>query len=207
MVPKASIEPRKIPVQARSRRMRQDILQAGIRVLQTEGPLRFTTQRVAEVAGISVGSLYQYFPNKAAIVFAIRSDMIENGWVVTRRVLEDCELSAREKVHRLGNMYFLATARESTEAGAARWGAEVYFPHDKYRDLTARIYEGFVQLLRDAARDGQRKAVDAKFGADLLLTTLEQVGQRVAKRNLSRTELERWAANVADMLCDHVGLR
>jgi AcrR family transcriptional regulator len=207
MAAKDSINPRKIPIQARSRRMRQDILQAGLRVLQAEGPLRLTTQRVAEVAGISVGSLYQYFPNKAAIVFALHSDMIENGWEQTRCVLEDGELSVRQKVHRLGNMYFLATARESKAAGAARWGAEVYFPMDKYRDLTARIHQGFVQLLRDAARDGQCKAMDAKFGADLLLTTLEQVGQSVAKRNLSRSDLEKWAANIADMVCDHLGLR
>jgi AcrR family transcriptional regulator len=55
---------RKLPAQARSKQTVADILRGAIRVLERDGPLRFTTIRVAEAAGISVGSLYQYFPNK-----------------------------------------------------------------------------------------------------------------------------------------------
>ncbi len=61
--------PRKRPVQARSTRLVADILEAAIRVLEREGAQRFTTIRIAAEAGVSVGSLYQYFPNKQAILF------------------------------------------------------------------------------------------------------------------------------------------
>src|SRR5580698_6018636 len=65
---------RKRPQQERSTRLVADILEAAVRVLAREGAPRFTAARVAEAAGVSVGSLYQYFPNKAAILFRLQSD-------------------------------------------------------------------------------------------------------------------------------------
>ena len=55
------------PKQERSRRLVEAILEAAIRVLARDGAAAFTTIRVAERAGVSVGSLYQYFPDKQAI--------------------------------------------------------------------------------------------------------------------------------------------
>jgi AcrR family transcriptional regulator len=49
-----------------------DILEPSVRVLVREGAHCFTTARVTEMTGISVGSLYQYFPNKEAIVGCLR---------------------------------------------------------------------------------------------------------------------------------------
>lgn len=60
--------PRKAPVQERSRAMVEAILEATVRVLLSRGYQGTTTIRVAERAGVSVGSLYQYFPNKEALV-------------------------------------------------------------------------------------------------------------------------------------------
>lgn len=58
----------KLPRQRRSREMVHAILDAAILVIEGEGPDAFTTNRVAEVAGISVGSLYQYFANKEMLL-------------------------------------------------------------------------------------------------------------------------------------------
>ena len=62
-----AISPRKLPQQARSTQTVEIILEAATRILSKESLAGFNTNRVAEVAGISVGSLYQYFPNKAAL--------------------------------------------------------------------------------------------------------------------------------------------
>ncbi|MFT3697881.1 MAG: helix-turn-helix domain-containing protein [Kofleriaceae bacterium] len=71
---------RKEPSQERSQELVEAILQAAIRVLEREGAARFTTIRVAEAAGVSVGSLYQYFPNKHAILFELqRREWAETG--------------------------------------------------------------------------------------------------------------------------------
>jgi AcrR family transcriptional regulator len=71
---RAQISSRKQPKQARSADLVAAVLDAAIQVLAKEGAQRFTTARVAEKAGVSVGSLYQYFPNKAAILFRLQSD-------------------------------------------------------------------------------------------------------------------------------------
>jgi len=64
------LEPRKSPVQARSAASVDAILQATIQVLLKVGKERLTTTRVALRAGVSVGTLYQYFPNKSSLLQA-----------------------------------------------------------------------------------------------------------------------------------------
>jgi AcrR family transcriptional regulator len=64
------LEPRKSPVQARSAASVDAILEATIQVLLSAGKERLTTTRVAARAGVSVGTLYQYFPNKSALLQA-----------------------------------------------------------------------------------------------------------------------------------------
>ena len=64
------LEPRKSPVQARSTASVDAILEATIQVLLSVGKERLTTTRVARRAGVSVGTLYQYFPNKSALLQA-----------------------------------------------------------------------------------------------------------------------------------------
>ncbi|MGH7125597.1 MAG: TetR/AcrR family transcriptional regulator [Stellaceae bacterium] len=65
------VTPRKEPRQARAQATLEAVLSAAAQVLVEEGFERATTNRIAEVAGVSVGSLYQYFPNKEAIVNAL----------------------------------------------------------------------------------------------------------------------------------------
>lgn len=75
------VSPRKQPRQARSRATVEAILEATARVLQEEGGERATTNRIAEVAGVSIGTLYQYFPNREALVLEVAhrhsSEMVE----------------------------------------------------------------------------------------------------------------------------------
>lgn len=72
------VNPRKIPLQGRSKATVEAIVEASAQVLLEAGFERFTTARVAERAGVSVGSLYQYFPNKAALVCAVIDKCCEN---------------------------------------------------------------------------------------------------------------------------------
>lgn len=63
--------PRKRPRQRRSKATVEAILEATARVLVEEGLDRASTNRIAEIAGVSIGSLYQYFPSKDALVMAL----------------------------------------------------------------------------------------------------------------------------------------
>lgn len=64
-------KPRKNALQARSRATVDALLEATARILVREGFEKTSTNRIAEVAGVSVGSLYQYFPSKEALVAAV----------------------------------------------------------------------------------------------------------------------------------------
>jgi len=68
---------RRRPQQLRARHTVEAILEAVIRILKREGTEAVTTNHIAEVAGVSIGSLYQYFPDKRAIFAALHQRHIE----------------------------------------------------------------------------------------------------------------------------------
>ena len=69
----STLKPRKTPRQARSEATVDAVYEATIQVLLAGGASRLTTTRVAERAGVSVGTMYQYFPNKQALLYAVLS--------------------------------------------------------------------------------------------------------------------------------------
>lgn len=72
-------EPRKTPRQRRSRETYERILDEAARIFDALGYAGTTTNHVAEAAGVSIGSLYQYFPNKDAILFALAQRHLGEG--------------------------------------------------------------------------------------------------------------------------------
>src|ERR1700741_171577 len=91
-----AFEPRKTPVQARAAVTVEAIFEATIQVLLSHGADRLTTTRVAERAGVSVGTLYQYYPHKQALLFALverKFEMIEQAMIAAAARLEGCDLA------------------------------------------------------------------------------------------------------------------
>lgn len=72
------LNPRKWPRQGRSIVTVKAIFEATLQVLRSDGPSRLNTTRVARRAGVSVGTLYQYFPNKQALLFAVLERHLTN---------------------------------------------------------------------------------------------------------------------------------
>jgi AcrR family transcriptional regulator len=87
---KTPANPRKLPEQDRSRATVEAIVDAAARVLVKHGYDAFTTNRVAEKAGVSVGSLYQYFPNKDALLGELMRRHVEE---IERGVQDMAELA------------------------------------------------------------------------------------------------------------------
>jgi AcrR family transcriptional regulator len=88
-----AFEPRKTPVQARATVTVEAISEATIQVLLTHGADRLTTTRVADRAGVSVGTLYQYYPNKRSLLFAVFEDHLDK---VSRAV----EIACKDACHK-----------------------------------------------------------------------------------------------------------
>jgi AcrR family transcriptional regulator len=110
----AVLEPRKSPVQARSTASVDAILEATIQVLLKVGKDRLTTTRVSSRAGVSVGTLYQYFPNKSALLQAVLRRHLEE---VTGGVEFVCKeqrgRTLREMVTALINAFLAAKMRDA----------------------------------------------------------------------------------------------
>jgi len=87
MAPKLQTNPRKSASQERSRATVDALLEATTRILIKEGYDRASTNRIAEVAGVSIGSLYQYFPSKEALVAAVIDRHTQEIAEVTRNAL------------------------------------------------------------------------------------------------------------------------
>jgi len=95
MAPKAKAKiDRRRPKQRRARFTVESILDAVVRILKREGVKAVTTNRVAEVAGVSIGSVYQYFPDKRAIFVALHERHIQQiDRIVESKLVEYAESS------------------------------------------------------------------------------------------------------------------
>src|SRR5215468_5766512 len=103
MATKTSTNPRKTASQERSRLTVEALIEATARILMKEGYDRASTNRIAEAAGVSIGSLYQYFPSKEALVAAVIDRHTQGMMQVVRDALvkvamRPIEEAARELV-------------------------------------------------------------------------------------------------------------
>ncbi|OLT13122.1 TetR family transcriptional regulator [Actinomadura sp. CNU-125] len=87
-VPDKRLRPRKRPGQQRAVETRQRLLDAAARVFSEHGYRAGTTNRIAEAAGHSIGSLYQYFPNKDAILVELSAAHARSGVAAVDRLLD-----------------------------------------------------------------------------------------------------------------------
>ena len=101
---------RREPKQQRSRQTVEAVLQAVPLVLKRHGAEAITTNRVAEAAGVSIGSLYQYFPDKQAIFMTLHDRHVDAVRHVMKRTMTDCTMASLEEftaelVERLANVH------------------------------------------------------------------------------------------------------
>jgi len=105
--------PRKQPKQERARETVEAILTATARILVRDGLERASTNRIADQAGVSIGSLYQYFPNKQALVAALMERHIRDMYgVLEREIPKLASLPLRRAVRELVELMIRAHAVE-----------------------------------------------------------------------------------------------
>jgi AcrR family transcriptional regulator len=150
--PLVHLQPRKKPQQSRSVATVEAIYDATIQVLLRNGPERLTTVHVARRAGVSVGTLYQYFPNKQALLFAV----LERHMLRTVKAVEEaCAANQHEPlstmVNALVNRFIDAKlADRDTSVALYRIAAEA--GGDQIVKRTRKRYEAAVTAMFETAK-------------------------------------------------------
>lgn len=109
MPARTPLKPRKMPTQARSKATVEAILRAAAQVFRRHGYASATTDRIAERAGVSIGSLYQYFPNKDAILVALAEQHIDEGFSLLGSLIAEASSAhppLRSLLHRFVSALF-----------------------------------------------------------------------------------------------------
>jgi AcrR family transcriptional regulator len=196
---KARISARKAPSQARSNALVEAILAAAVQVLASEGAQRFTTARVAERAGVSVGSLYQYFPNKAAILFRLQCDEWAETAGVIAAILDDRALPPPARLRKLVHAFVRSECEEAAVRGALSDAAPLYSRTDEARDVRQDSTASLVRFLRETMPQA-----DAQRTAEMIGTTLSAVGKSISEEPRPPEEITARADMLADMLCSYL---
>jgi AcrR family transcriptional regulator len=198
----AQISSRKRPKQTRSTELVAAILEAAAQVLAIEGAQRFTTARVAERAGVSVGSLYQYFPNKAAILFRLQSDEWRQTSNLLRTILEDAKRPPLERLRALVHAFIRSECEEAAMRVALDDAAPLYRDAPEAREAKASgdsLMRAFMQEALPEASDSTRA-----LAAGLITTTMSKVGKHFSESARSPGEIGAYAGAMADMFCAYL---
>ena len=178
------------------------ILEAAAQVLAKEGAQRFTTARVAEKAGVSVGSLYQYFPNKAAILFRLQSDEWRRTSDLLGVILEDAKRPSLERLRALVHAFIRSECDEAAMRVALDDAAPLYRDAPEAREARASGDRTMRVFMREAL-PGASESTRA-LASELITTTLSKVGKHFSESPRSPTEIEAYAGAMADMFCAYV---
>jgi len=176
-----------------------DILQAAAQVLADEGAQRFTTARVAEKAGVSVGSLYQYFPNKASILFRLQTEEWRRTTALLRRILEDWTKPPLERLRAAVHAFVRSECEEAEMRQALGDAAPFYRDAPEARELRAagtRTVQLFIAEALPQAPEATRG-----LAGDVVMMTLSAVGKHISQTPRTSAAIETYANAVADMLC------
>jgi AcrR family transcriptional regulator len=192
------IKPRKLPIQARSTQLVADILRAAIRVLEREGPHKFTTVRVAETAGVSVGSLYQYFPNKQSILYRLQAEEWERTSGAIEAILGDERNPPAARLRAMIRFFFQSECDEGPLRFALDAAAPEYHTAPESRAHRQRSHEIFLRFMESAAP--RATARQRTFAAQLAFMTVTALGKQVSEKSPTKAEVIRWADAVSDML-------
>ncbi len=191
---------RKEPRQARSRATVAAIAEAGARILGAEGWAGFTTNKVAVAAGVSIGSLYQYFPDKHSLVHAIRARHLDDVLAAVTRSTDGgkpLKPFAADLVRGIVDAHSINPRlhRVLLDEVPAEYGSRA--AQDDFEARYLGLYRMAVAHYRPAGRSGETELV-----AQVLSSAVEGVVHNAARRGmLASAEMQR---ELVDLICAYL---
>jgi AcrR family transcriptional regulator len=165
-----AFEPRKTPIQTRSAVTVAAISEAAIQVLLRYGAERLTTTRIAERAGVSVGTLYQYYPNKQALLFAVLENHLNYvAGTVEAACASACHKPLAEMIKEMVEAFIDAKMeRADISVSLYRISADLGGPA-LFKRITRRIRKAIEAMLQTAP---DTNSPPDKFAIDTMLAAM-----------------------------------
>jgi AcrR family transcriptional regulator len=198
----STLEPRKSPVQARSAASVEAILKATIQVLLKIGKERLTTTRVAARAGVSVGTLYQYFPNKSALLqAALRRHMDEVG-LALETVCREQTGSSLQKMGTALVTSFLEAKMKDAKASVALYSVSSDVDGARIaREMSLKANRAIVAMLATAT---DKLTTDTQLVASMLQATMAGVSRRLLESASPESDYEGLRDELVFLVCAYL---
>lgn len=199
---RALLEPRKSPVQARSAASVEAILEATLQVLLNVGKERLTTTRVAWRAGVSVGTLYQYFPNKSALLqAALKRHLVEVTSAVELVCKEQEGETARQMVTALITAFLQAKMRDAKTSIALYSVSSDVDGAKIVQQMGIRLNEAIVRMLATAS---DPPTTDSELVASMLQGAMVGVSRRMLESGASGKQLDTLRRELIFVACAYL---
>ncbi len=191
--------PRKRPQQARSRATIDVILTATARVLVKEGFDRASTNRIAEAAGVSVGSLYQYFPGKEALVAALVERHVEEMTKIIDEAMERVNLlPLKDAVQLIVSLMLRAHSVDPKLHKVLIEQVPRIGRLERVHDIEARVARmarGYMD-----AHKGEIRPVNLDLAATVVVQTIEALTHAAVVQQPERIVDDALAAEICEMI-------
>jgi AcrR family transcriptional regulator len=165
----SGFSPRKTPVQTRAAVTVGAISEATIQVLLKHGVNRLTTTRVAERAGVSVGTLYQYYPNKQSLLFAVLADHLDKVAAAVEAACEQAHGTPLADMVRAVVEAYVDVKMERVDVSLAlyQFAPDVGGPilAKRVAQRSRKALEAMLQMAPDIASPPDKFAVEMMFAA------------------------------------------
>jgi AcrR family transcriptional regulator len=197
-----ALEPRKSPVQARSTASVDAILQATIQVLLNVGKERLTTTNVALRAGVSVGTLYQYFPNKSALLQAVlRRHLAE----VAEAVELACQQQHGRTLQQMATaliIAFLQAKMKDPKTSVALYSISSDLDGAKIaQQMGTRFHKAIVQMLETAS---EPLTTDPRLVASMLEGAMVGISRRMLESGAPEQQYDSVREELIFMACAYL---
>ena len=201
MKKKKPLNPRKKPVQKRSQETVAAILEAAAQVFSRNGYAATTTDRIARRAGVSIGSLYQYFPNKDAILLGLVERHIEESQSFVTEKREEIEGAGQVGPEMIGSLVEAAIALHSLDPALHR---VLFEEAPRTRATIRRIKEtedATVGMVATLLGDNPGiRLQNAPVGARMIFTTIEVLTHWYVLYGNKEIDQEDFVNELTDML-------
>lgn len=198
----STLEPRKSPVQARSLASVEAILKATIQVLLKVGKERLTTTLVAARAGVSVGTLYQYFPNKSALLRAALQRHMDEIGAALETVCREQTNSSLEQMGTALVTSFLDAKMKEPKASVALYAVSSDVDGARIsREMSRKANRTIVTMLATAKDE---LTTDPEVVASMLQATMAGVSRRLLESASPETDYEKLRDELVFLVCAYL---